>query len=65
MKVSKRTIFAATVLIAVAGAAGLAWNCYTDPHETSDHLVLFDKVDVRLVYLAFKLPGRVLAVDVE
>lgn len=65
MKVSKRTIVAATVLVVLAGAAGLGWKYYGDPHENSDQLVLLGNMDVRQVNLAFKVAGRIATVMVE
>lgn len=65
MKKSKHTIIAGTVFIVLAGAAGLGWKYYGDPHENSDHLVLLGTIDVRQVNLAFKVPGRIAAMTVE
>lgn len=65
MKLLKRTIVTATVLIVFAGAASLGWKYYGSPQESSDQLVLLGNVDVRQVNLAFKVAGRIAAVTVE
>ncbi|ATJ83351.1 efflux RND transporter periplasmic adaptor subunit [Halomonas beimenensis] len=65
MQISKRTIVAASVLLVLAGVAGLGWIYSGDPRENSDRLELLGNVDVRQVNLAFEVAGRVATVTQE
>jgi HlyD family secretion protein len=58
-------IYALAVFLAVLAVGAYAFYSLRDAHQTDGHIVLYGNVDVRQVNLAFKVPGRLGAVNVE
>ena len=52
------------VVLGLAAIAAIAYYVY-DAHEEASTLTLYGNVDIREVELAFRVPGRLVAMDVD
>ncbi len=63
--ITKTRIYVLAVFLAVIAVGTYAYYVLKDDHQADGHIILYGNVDVRQVNLAFKVPGRLGAVNVE
>ena len=63
--ITRNRIYALTALVILLIIGAYTYYTLRDDHQTDGHIVLYGNVDVRQVNLAFKVPGRLRAVNVD
>jgi membrane fusion protein YbhG len=63
--ITRNRIYTLLALLILLAVGTYVYYAIRDDHQTDRHIVLYGNVDVRQVNLAFKIPGRLRAVNVE